>query len=61
MLSPGGRFFLYGPFNYNRQYTSGSNERFDQWLKGRDPQSGIRNIEDLTELASESGLILKRD
>jgi hypothetical protein len=61
MLKTGGIFCLYGPFNYNRCYTSDSNARFDLWLKQRDPQSGLRNVEDLVELASASGLSLKQD
>lgn len=61
ILPSGGRFMLYGPFNYNRQYTSASNERFDDWLKTRDPDSGIRHFEDLCELAEQAGLIFKQD
>jgi cyclopropane fatty-acyl-phospholipid synthase-like methyltransferase len=61
VLVSGGRFMLYGPFNYNRQYTSDSNERFDQWLKDRDPQSGIREFESLNELADNAGMVLKQD
>ena len=47
VLKSGGVFCQYGPFNYNGQYTSPSNASFDQWLKNRDPNSGIRNFEDL--------------
>ena len=61
MLETGGIFCLYGPFNYNRRYTSDSNARFDLWLKERDPLSGLRDIEDLVEVASASGLHLKQD
>jgi SAM-dependent methyltransferase len=60
-LKNGGTFCLYGPFNYNGRYTSDSNARFDQWLKQRDPRSGLRNVEDLAELASAGGLRLIRD
>ena len=60
-LSKGGKFLLYGPFNYNQQYTSESNERFDQWLKSRDPQSGIKHFEDLLALATNAGMSLKND
>ena len=56
VLEPGGCFALYGPFNFAGRYTSESNHRFDQWLKGRDPLSGIRNFEDLNQLAAEQGL-----
>jgi len=61
ILKSGGRFCLYGPFNYAGQYTSDSNARFDRWLKDRDPLSGIRNVEDLDELAQSAGLTLKAD
>lgn len=61
ILEPGGIFCLYGPFNYNERYTSESNERFDGWLKQRDPLSGIRDFEALNDLAAGAGLELKKD
>ena len=60
-LKTGGIFCQYGPFNYNGQYTSPSNQSFDQWLKNRDPESGIRNFEDLVLLAKEHHMILYAD
>ena len=50
ILKPDGIFCLYGPFNYNNQYTSPSNAQFDQWLKSRDSKSAIRDFEALCEL-----------
>lgn len=61
LLPEGGKFALYGPFNYNDQYTSESNARFDGWLKLRDPASGIRNFEDLDKLANKAGMTLVQD
>jgi len=61
VLEQGGVFCLYGPFNYNGRYTSESNARFDQWLKSRDPLSGVRDFEAVEQLAREAGLKLKRD
>jgi len=61
ILEPGGRFLLYGPFNYDGAYTSESNARFDQWLRERDPQSGVRDFADLDALALDNGLALRRD
>ena len=61
LLPSGGRFALYGPFNYGGEYTSPSNERFDSWLKGRDPASGIRDFEALCELAGRHGMRLLHD
>ena len=60
-LPTGGRFCLYGPFNYHGEYTSDSNARFDAWLKQRDPASGLRDLDDLTTLAASAGLHLLRD
>jgi hypothetical protein len=61
VLSSGGRLLLYGPFNYDNRYTSDSNARFDSWLKSRDPESGIRNFEDLDQLAERAGMRLRQD
>ena len=52
---------LYGPFNYQGKFTSESNARFDQWLKQRNPLSGIRDIDDLNRLAEQCGLALSND
>lgn len=55
------RLAIYGPFNYGGHYTSDSNARFDQWLKARDPLSGIRDFEAVVELASQAGYALLDD
>ena len=61
LLKKGGLFILYGPFNYNQQYTSESNARFDIWLKQRDPRSAIRDFEALDKLAQKAGMALQSD
>jgi len=61
LLAPGGLLCLYGPFNYGGNFTSESNARFDAWLKGRDPESGVRDFEALDQLARLQGLILQQD
>ena len=61
LLETNVRFCLYGPFNYHGNYTSDSNRRFDIWLQGRDPASGIRHFEALDELALANGLTLETD
>lgn len=61
LLPEDGQLIIYGPFNYNRRYTSASNEQFDQWLKLRDPESSIRNFEDLNDLAKKAGMTLVTD
>jgi SAM-dependent methyltransferase len=61
VLEPGGLLVVYGPFNYNGQFTSESNARFDVWLKNRDPVSGIRDFEKVDALARAQGLQLESD
>jgi len=61
LLSSDGLFLLYGPFNYSNQYSSDSNRDFDQRLKQRDPQSGIRDFEALDQLAQQAGMELLHD
>ena len=61
VLDAGGWLCLYGPFNYGGSYTSESNARFDQWLKDRDPLSGIREFDAINGLAENAGLLLRED
>lgn len=60
-LNTNGLFILYGPFNYNGQYTSESNAKFDLWLAQQNPQSSIRDFEALNQLAEQAGLTLIDD
>lgn len=60
-LSSDGLLCVYGPFKYNGQFTSPSNGDFDLWLKERNSESGIRNIEDILALATNASLNLIHD
>ncbi|TMP23109.1 methylase [Pseudoalteromonas rubra] len=60
-LATGGLLMVYGPFNYNGQFTSPSNQDFDAFLRSRDPHSGIRNIEWICSLAEHAELVLQED
>jgi cyclopropane fatty-acyl-phospholipid synthase-like methyltransferase len=60
VLVPGGLFALYGPFNENGEFTSASNQAFDQGLKSRDPRMGIRDRKDLETLAAEHQMSLEQ-
>lgn len=52
---------VYGPFRYGGSFTTQSNERFDAWLKARDPLSGVRDFEWINGLAKAAGLELVDD
>ncbi len=46
-LGNGGTFCLYGPFRQNGDFNTASNASFHQNLQSRNPEMGIRDIEDL--------------
>jgi hypothetical protein len=50
-LLPGGLFCLYGPFNIDGKFTAPSNKAFDQNLRARNPEMGIRDLGALESLA----------
>jgi hypothetical protein len=60
-LSAQAKVCIYGPFKYQGEFTSESNANFDQWLKERDLNSGIRDIEAILLLANSAGLNLIND
>lgn len=61
LLKMKGHFFLYGPFNYQGQFTSESNARFNDWLKSQAPHRAIRDFEKANALAESQGLRLIND
>ncbi len=61
ILVPGAMVVIYGPFNYNGQFTSDSNAGFDLWLKQQVLHQGIRDFEAVNCLAEKIGLELVED
>ncbi|WP_201557394.1 DUF938 domain-containing protein [Psychrobacter sp. 72-O-c] len=53
-----GKLIVYGPFNENSRYTSESNRQFDTMLRQGNSGSGIRNKEDVIDLATQHDLTL---
>lgn len=60
-LREGSRAIFYGPFKYEGQFTSPSNEAFDRNLKQSDPLSGIRSFEDVNNAMIKNGFELIAD
>ena len=50
--------YIYGPFKQNGQHTSESNLAFDQSLRARNPEWGVRDLEDVITIANDSGFEL---
>ena len=58
LLPTGGTLILYGPYRRQGQPLVPSNVEFDASLRARNPEWGIRLLEDVASLAGESGLAL---
>lgn len=59
LLAPGAPLILYGPWLMLGVPTAPSNLEFDADLKRRDPEWGLRTVEQFTEAAAERGLRLE--
>jgi len=59
LLSPGAPLILYGPWLKNDIPAAPSNLDFDADLKRRDPQWGLRKVDDFAASAEERGLRLE--
>ncbi len=59
LLSTGGVLVLYGPFRERDVETAQSNENFDESLKSRNPEWGLRYLHDVEAAANECGLQLE--
>ena len=60
LLPDRGPLFLYGPYRRDDRHTAPSNEAFDRDLRRRNPEWGVRNLEEVVRLAEVSGLDLQR-
>lgn len=60
-LREGSQVVIYGPFNYEGKFTSESNAHFDQMLKEKNPDSGIRAFEDVKNNMEKNGFTLYKD
>ncbi len=58
VLPPRGPLVLYGPFLRREVPTARSNTAFDASLRARDPDWGIRRLEDVTAAAKTRGFML---
>ena len=56
-----GIFCVYGPFRFGGEFTSPSNAQFNYSLKTDNPGWGIRNFEQLCQLAEERGLTFQHN
>ena len=60
ILPPGGALILYGPWLKDDIATAPSNVAFDRDLRSRDPEWGLRRVEDLAAAAASRGFELEQ-
>ncbi|WP_395613795.1 DUF938 domain-containing protein [Allosphingosinicella sp.] len=60
LLAEGAPLYLYGPYRRDGVETVPSNEAFDESLRERDPEWGLRELEAVEEEAGKQGLRLDR-
>jgi len=54
-VQAGGVLFLYGPYRRGGAHTAESNAAFDQQLRRRNPEWGVRDMEEVVALADAAG------
>ena len=57
LLPAGGALFLYGPFRRGGRHTSPSNAAFDRTLRMQDRNWGVRDLEEVVEVAEGYGFV----
>jgi hypothetical protein len=57
-LRPDGRLFVYGPFKRDGRHTAESNEAFDRSLRERNSEWGVRDLNEVRDVAEEQGMML---
>jgi hypothetical protein len=60
VLPPGGVLYMYGPYQREHRHTAPSNQDFDEGLRRMNPAWGVRDLDDVTQVAAEEGLV-RRD
>ena len=58
LLPSGGVLVTYGPYRRGGLHTAPSNEEFDASLKSRNPEWGVRDMEEVKAVADRAGLRL---
>ena len=58
LLPGGGVLYLYGPFREHGRHTAPSNAAFDESLRARNREWGVRDLDEVAALANRHGLTL---
>jgi len=56
-LAPDGVFLIYGPFLRGATFASAADQRFDQSLRGKDPDIGYKSYQTVQDVQGQAGLL----
>jgi predicted O-methyltransferase YrrM len=59
LLQPGSPLVMYGPYKRGGAHTAPSNERFDESLRERNAEWGVRDLDIVADEARQRGLVLE--
>lgn len=59
ILRSGGVMYLYGPYKQGGKHTAPSNAAFSEYLQEQNSEWGVRNLEDVVEVAQNNHLALQ--
>jgi SAM-dependent methyltransferase len=59
ILPPGGFLITYGPYRFSGDFGAASNKAFDESLRSRNPEWGVRDVDDLEKVAASCGMMLE--
>jgi len=59
LLPPGAPLYLYGPYRRHGRHTAPSNAAFDESLRARNREWGVRDLDEVAALASQHGFALE--
>jgi hypothetical protein len=58
LLPVDGVVYLYGPYRIDGRHTATSNRAFDAWLHSQNSQWGVRDLDEVADLAADNGFDL---
>lgn len=59
LLPPGGFLITYGPYRFSGDFGAPSNQAFDESLRSRNAEWGVRDVDDLEKVAASFGMALE--
>ena len=60
VIKANGKLIIYGPFKFDNQFNSPSNQTFDELLKASDSFSGLKNFEEIINIALKFDFIFSK-